>query len=220
MKLKLSYPLEKVHIFQRFGENQLAVYKTQLGLNGHNGIDFQAPHGTPVYACHDGEVTYAGVDGSGGLTIVIKTLQPFEYKDGESYFKTIYCHLATGSMLVKAGDKVVGKQKIAEADNTGLSTGDHLHFGCKPITQGEQDWQWFNLEKDNGYNGAIDPLPYFDGTFPNKEVFVRVDTFTPLMQAVKAFQLSEGINDFANETNLSKIRIGNKTLNALKKYQK
>lgn len=39
-----------------------------------------------------------------------------------------------------------------------------------------------------------------------------------LLQSAKEFQVKEGITDFANETNLAKIKIGDRTLNALKKY--
>ena len=42
---------------------------------------------------------------------------------------------------------------------------------------------------------------------------------TNLLQSAKEFQVKEGITDFANETNLAKIKIGDRTLNALKKYQ-
>ena len=52
---------------------------------------------------------------------------------------------------------------MGTADNTGCSTGAHLHFGLKPIAQGENDWTWTNSEQTNGYFGAIDPAPYFVG---------------------------------------------------------
>jgi len=169
MKLQLYYPLDRYQINQKFGENANNFY-AQLGMVGHNGIDLYALDGTNVYASHDGIVTYAGEDGSGGLTVVIRTLEKYDYKDTECQFKTIYCHLKKESIVVKATDIVKAGQKIAEADNTGLSTGSHLHWGLKPVYQGEQEWQWSNLEQNNGYFGAIDPTPYLVGYPPKPKI--------------------------------------------------
>lgn len=160
MKLLLEYPVKDVRFNQIFGENKNPIYQ-QLGMKGHNGIDFYAPDGTPVYASHDGVVTYAGLDGSNGNLIVIMTEDMFDYNDEIVYFKTLYCHLKTGTYKVTANQKVKAGDLIALADNTGASSGSHLHFGCKPVKNGEEPWQWYNLEQDAGYNGAIDPMSYF-----------------------------------------------------------
>ena len=161
MKLILQYPVKDPTITQHFGENAVPLYK-QLGMLGHNGYDFYAPDGTPVMACHAGTVTYAGLDGSNGNLIVIKTDEPFDYLNGQAYYKTLYGHLKTGTYKVTAGDKVVAGQIIAQADNTGASSGSHLHLGIKAVERGEQDWVWYNIEAGNGYNGALDPAPFFE----------------------------------------------------------
>lgn len=154
-----------MHINQPFGVNGDYYRANGINVLGHTGIDFMAVTGQPVYATHDGEVVFAGEDGANGLLCVIRTLQQFDYapdkEDGQSYYKTLYGHLNKGSFKVKAGDIVRVGQQIAEADNTGLSTGSHLHFGLKPVLAGEKDWEWFNIEQNNGYLGAIDPTPYF-----------------------------------------------------------
>ena len=160
MKLKLIYPVSNVTITQKYGENAIPLYK-DLKMVGHNGLDFYAPDGTPVLASHGGVVTYVGLDGANGNLVVVKTTEQFEYLSGKSYYKTLYGHLKTGTFKVTAGQIVKAGDKLAEADNTGASTGSHLHFGLKPVRQGEEDWMWYNLEQDNGYNGAIDPLPFF-----------------------------------------------------------
>lgn len=226
MKLPLCYPLNlPFGITQKFGENQLAVYKDQLGLQGHNGIDMSAKNGTPVYAMHDGIVTFAGTDGSGGLGVVIRTTEKFDYDGGNAFIKSIYWHLKTGSIIVKPDELVKAGQKIGEADNTGLSTGDHLHIGIKPIYQGEQAWQWFNQEQTNGYNGAIDPNPYFNGTYP-KDITTestqskRQVLFKQMMLAVRDYQVECGYLDFQSEENPSRISIGPKTLLSIAKDKK
>lgn len=161
MKLKLKSPLKFFSITQHFGENGVAYYKSD-GLKGHNGLDFHAPDGTPVYATHDGVVTFSGDDGSGGLGIVIRTAKQYDYDQKKAYYKTIFWHLKKNSIVVKASQKVKAGDLIALADNTGRSTGSHLHFGLKPIGKGEKDWEWYNLEQKNGYLGAIDPLPFLE----------------------------------------------------------
>ena len=121
-----------------------------------------AGHGDPVYAAHDGIITYAGLDSSGGWGVVIKTHEQFLVYDKYNkpyYWKTIYWHLLP-NIPIKVGQKVLIGDIIGYADNTGFSKGDHLHFGLKPIEQGENEWTWDNAPQDNGYRGAIDPMPY------------------------------------------------------------
>ena len=163
MKLRLQHPTKKVQINQGFGDKtdptMLPKY-IAIGLKGHNGLDYNAPEGTPIMAMHDGTVTYAGLDGSNGNLIVIMTDRAFDYKDSEAYFKTYYGHLQTGSFKVTAGQKVKCGDVIALSGNSGMSFGAHLHMGLKPVQKGEDAWTWFNIAQGDGYNGAIDPTPY------------------------------------------------------------
>jgi len=147
----LKKPVDAI-ISQRFG-NSAKMY-TDLGLKGHNGIDFACKIGTKIIAVADGEVSYCGGDSIEGIGVVII------HKFPEGDFKSIYWHLS--SFSVKLGDKIKAGQQIALSGNTGRSTGPHLHFGFKPITLGENKWTWWNTEQKNGYAGAIDPFPYFE----------------------------------------------------------
>lgn len=224
MKLQLIYPLNlPFQVTQKFGENAVPFYK-DMGMKGHNGIDYKVDDGTPVYATHDGTVVFAGHDNSAGLGIVIRTNEPFDYNGKQTYFKTIYWHLKEGSIVVKVDQKVSVGQKIAEADNTGMSTGTHLHFGLKPIYQGEDNYSWLNLEQTNGYFGAIDPLPFITGQTPKEFVPKKEDTlsqqYKTLAFAVRDFQVSEGILDYKNEQDPRKIPFGPRTLKKYNKYQK
>lgn len=160
--LRLYYPCKPHFTNQRFGENANTFY-AQLGMKGHNGEDHRALHGQDVRAAHDGTVTFAGEDGSGGYGVVVRTNELYDYNSTQVYFKSIYWHLLPGSFKVTAGQQVKVGDILAKADNTGMSTGDHLHFGLKPVLQGENEWQWFNVEQNNGYLGAIDPHPYWTG---------------------------------------------------------
>lgn len=85
----------------------------------HEGVDWSAPAGTPVYASFDGTVTFAGANGSFGNFIKISHSGNRE---------THYGHLqgfATGMTIGKA---VKAGQIIGFVGSTGLSTGPHLHF--------------------------------------------------------------------------------------------
>lgn len=164
-KLRLYYPCKPYNVFQSFAECHPSVcdiYK-KMGLRGHNGEDVACPSHTKLYAAHDGVVVYAGEDGSNGYLVVIRTKDMYAYKGKPTYFKTLYAHLEKDGIQVKAGQEVSTGDFIAYSGNTGISTGPHLHFGLKPTYPGEEEWQWFNLEGQNGFLGAISPDWYWTG---------------------------------------------------------
>lgn len=87
MKLKLYNPLKNNIITQGFGENpQMYSDPKYGGIKGHNGIDYWATDGTPVYASHDGRVTFAGYDGAGGLGVVIRTNEEYFFDTDKQMF--------------------------------------------------------------------------------------------------------------------------------------
>ena len=83
----------------------------------HAGIDLGTRVGNDVVAADGGIVTRAGYFGGYGLCVDI------DHQNGQS---TRYGHLS--QTLVDVGDEVYEGQHIAEAGNTGFSTGPHLHF--------------------------------------------------------------------------------------------
>ena len=153
--IELRLPLKDIYVTQPFGRNFVDFYQ-QFGLLGHNGIDFRAKNGCPVYASHDGVIYYCGTDNTGGIQVDIWNEQ--------NLYKTIYYHLK--SYIVKQGDMVKAGDLIGYADNTGkYTTGDHLHFGLKETTKTGSTKNW-----DNGYSGAIDPAPDFKWSFNGVEI--------------------------------------------------
>lgn len=174
MKLSLYYPLKPHYVTQKFGETAFLSYYKENGVtfSGHNGMDLVCHHGDPIRATHDG-LAYYQVDQKQGHGVVIITEDKYDYGAGMFNFKTIYWHLVDpvkepkykspiqghDGMRVKAGDI------IGYTDSTGLSTGDHLHFGCKPVMKGEPNKAWGNVLQNNGYQGAIDPEPFFNGKY-------------------------------------------------------
>jgi len=83
----------------------------------HEGVDFIADVGTPIFAAASGIVTFAGWHHQYGNLVEI---------DHGNAFTTRYAH--TSKMMVKVGDIVQRGGKIAEVGNTGRTTGPHLHF--------------------------------------------------------------------------------------------
>lgn len=83
----------------------------------HEGDDFSAKRGTPVYATADGKVVKSKYYGTFGNYI--------EIRHGNGY-KTVYGHLHNRKVFV--GDKVVRGQQIGTVGNTGKSTAPHLHY--------------------------------------------------------------------------------------------
>ena len=185
-RLELWYPLDNWFVTQGFGQCNYGVcdfYKS-IGLKGHNGMDCAASHGQIVRAAHDGVVTFAGEDGSSGVGVVIRTHDKRQYGLDGAYFKTIYWHLKKDGVKVKVGQSVKVGDVIALADNTGHSTGDHLHFGLKPVYKGEQDWEWWNVAQENGYKGAIDPQQYFNGFFA-KDARTVTQTYNDIIKLLQ-----------------------------------
>lgn len=162
--MKLKLPLKHIQVNQPFGVNYLDFYK-QWGLKGHNGIDFKARNGCPVYAAHSGKVLFEGKDGDGGVSIVLWNKIASSI-DNELY-KTIYYHLK--ETIVKIGQDIIVGDKIGLANNTGkFTTSDHLHFMIK-MTDGRGNT--INLE--NGYKGAMDPSFYFPKNWDRSRAYHR-----------------------------------------------
>lgn len=151
--MELRQPLKSVTINQLFGKDflywyqgkEVWFYKDIYGLKGHPGIDYKANVGTPVYSTHDGICMYAGYDDTNGNMVQI-----WNEQEG---FKTMYGH--NSEFKVRAGDQVKAGQLIALSGGTGAGTGPHVHFGMKMTGQGGN-----GLDNNNGYNGAIDPMPF------------------------------------------------------------
>lgn len=83
----------------------------------HEGLDFSAPRGTPIYASSGGLVTFAAYKRGYGNMV--------EISHGNDLV-TRYAH--ADQLLVKPGDFVEKGQEIAKVGSTGNSTGPHLHF--------------------------------------------------------------------------------------------
>ncbi len=89
----------------------------------HRGIDIAAGPGTPVLAAAGGAVRFAGVAGSSGLTVSVRTA------DGR--FDTSYLHLS--AVGVHKGDTVTAGERLGAVGTSGRPSAErpHLHFGVR-----------------------------------------------------------------------------------------
>jgi murein DD-endopeptidase MepM/ murein hydrolase activator NlpD len=91
----------------------------------HEGIDFGAPYGAPIYAAGDGVVVFAGPMAGYGRLLEIR------HADGTV---TAYAHM---SRFAVRGGRVRAGQVVAYVGSAGQSTGAHLHFevraGGRPV---------------------------------------------------------------------------------------
>jgi murein DD-endopeptidase MepM/ murein hydrolase activator NlpD len=89
-------------------------------LQPHNGIDFIAKSGTPVFPALEGEVIAVGRTKAKGKFILIRH---------DNGFETTYDHLRKFQKGIRVGMYVDIYDQIGEVGRTGYATGAHLHFG-------------------------------------------------------------------------------------------
>lgn len=146
--ITLNYPIDLQHIdkiSQLFGENP--DWYTKYGMPAHNGIDWAIINYTDILCAAPGTIkmiTPVKDDPTGyGLNIQVSHWGT----DGEEY-ATIYAHL--GNVKVVLHQTVEAGELIALSDNTGNSTGPHVHFGLRDMSR-----------TNDPYRGWVDPLPHF-----------------------------------------------------------
>lgn len=106
----------------------------------HNGLDFSAAHGTPVYATADGRVSMAYFSSSYGNVV---------YLDHGFNYETRYAHLQKFKVI--PGQYVKRGEILGYVGNTGISVAPHLHYEV--------------FYKGN----PVNPIHFFQRDLPTKE---------------------------------------------------
>jgi murein DD-endopeptidase MepM/ murein hydrolase activator NlpD len=101
----------------------------------HQGVDFKARLGTPIYATGNGVVSRAEDDEKYGNMVVIRH---------DDRHESLFAHM-TDKLEVEAGQKVKKGDLIGYVGNSGVSIAPHLHY--EVIKDGER----------------VDPRPYLKG---------------------------------------------------------
>lgn len=136
-------PVNGHPVSQRFGEN-VASYPE---YNGHPGIDYACPEGTPAAAPAGGTVMTSGADPAypgRGLHAVI---------DHGGGLTSYLMHLSR--TIAVPGEAVAQGDSVGLSGNTGWSSGPHLHWGLRDDAQ-----------MQNGRRGFIDPAPLLQQVLP------------------------------------------------------
>lgn len=183
--MRIYRSLKTSFLTQKFGKENtkssvMPIYQS-LGLIGHNGWDWAAKDGEKLYfdvSCV-GEVTQKHTDSAGGLGLDIIT------NDKDGLMKHRYWHLK--SYECEVGDTVETGDLIALADNTGRSTGTHLHRGIKPQII-DKNGNYKNKLARNGYTGGIDIQPFYKNIFVLSEIENLKKTLEILTKQVSLWQ--------------------------------
>lgn len=107
---------------EKFLRTMASGYGTRLDpiygtVKFHEGLDFSAPVGTPVYATADGSVRTSSWQSAYGNMVEI---------DHGFNYTTRYAHLS--KLIARVGQNVKRGDLIGLVGNTGKSTGPHLHY--------------------------------------------------------------------------------------------
>lgn len=94
------------------------VSPTTGASSNHKGIDIGASYGADIVAAAPGTVKASAYSSAAGNYLMI---------DHGGGLYTVYMHCS--SLLVSEGTQVSAGQVIAKVGSTGISTGNHLHFG-------------------------------------------------------------------------------------------
>jgi murein DD-endopeptidase MepM/ murein hydrolase activator NlpD len=114
-KAFLRAPLNFSYISSNY--NPRRMHPVLKRVRPHNGTDYYAPPGTPVYAAGDGTVIRSAYSKTNGHHVFIKHANSIVTK---------YLHFT--KRTVKEGQKVRQGQTIGTVGSTGLASGPHLHY--------------------------------------------------------------------------------------------
>jgi len=116
----LRAPVSYTRISSRYTTSRLhPILKVR---RPHEGVDYVAPVGTPVWAVADGEVVFMGRSGGFGRLIKVR------HNNG---YVSYYGHLSRYAKSLRVRQRVHQKQVIGFVGSTGLATAPHLDYRLK-----------------------------------------------------------------------------------------
>jgi murein DD-endopeptidase MepM/ murein hydrolase activator NlpD len=110
----------------------------------HEGIDYAASPGSPIYASEDGWIDGNTPDPVGGYKVTVKHPQGFQSR---------YLHMSKLSERGLKGGEVKRGDLLGYVGSTGRSTGPHLHFGLRR------------------HGASVDPEPFYGMSYEEMEKY-------------------------------------------------
>jgi len=115
-KAFLRAPVDFMRISSNFNPNRRhPVLNT---IRAHRGVDYAARTGTPIRAAGDGKISFRGVNGGYGNTVILQH---------GGNITTLYAHMSRFADP-RLGTRVSQGQTIGYVGQSGLATGPHLHY--------------------------------------------------------------------------------------------
>lgn len=148
--MKFYYPVPSDSIVTQTFQQHINAAKVHNWQYYNGGIDWAIRSGSPLVSAQDGIVLECRTDATGYGTHL-------RIDHGDKY-TAIYGHMM--DFAVKPGDAVIAGQVIGRSDNTGNSTGPHLHFEVRKngVPIDPMPLLVKNLEDLNNNNNPV-PIP-------------------------------------------------------------
>ncbi|OHA81534.1 MAG: hypothetical protein A2675_03645 [Candidatus Yonathbacteria bacterium RIFCSPHIGHO2_01_FULL_51_10] len=156
----LLWPLASILITQYFGDTDFARSGAYSG-KGHNGMDFNAPIGTQIFAGADGTI-----EGTGDTDLACPraSFGKWVFIRHNNGLASTYAHLSL--IKVVQGQQVKAGDLIGYSGNTGYSTGPHLHlsvYASQAVSVQSRPSKVCNATYTmpiGALNGYLDPMDY------------------------------------------------------------
>ncbi|MFH1803860.1 MAG: peptidoglycan DD-metalloendopeptidase family protein [Pseudomonadota bacterium] len=128
-------PINGARLSSGFGKRKHPI----LGYTKmHQGVDFAAPPGTPIFAAGNGTIQQIGRNGGYGNYIRLRHTDSYD---------TAYAHMKGFAKGLRQGARVKQGDVIGYVGTTGASTGPHLHF---EILQNNRQVNPINIKMPSG----------------------------------------------------------------------
>ena len=112
----MKTPIDGARLTSRFGYRKHPL----LGFTKkHNGVDFGARPGTPIFAAGSGTIVKLGWFGAFGRYVRIRH---------GSVYETAYAHMSRFRRGLRVGSRVKQGETIGYVGRSGRTTGPHLHY--------------------------------------------------------------------------------------------
>ena len=202
----MIWPVKKVYITQLFGANP-DIYK-RFGYKGHNGYDLrmfdeQGNRASTclVFAPHDGVIKERHND-IGGYGNYLKIENNIE--------GSVIAHLK--EFKVNINKQVKEGELVAIGNNTGWSTGSHVHWGYYRLPR----------NRKNGYGGFIDQTPFMGENDINvsipgwlKQMFLELGIELEKPEREIRGKIQEVIDAYRNKDEVTALRKELKSTNEI-----